>query len=634
MLTLVTTGAPETARVPEEPPSPRSGAPALGAGRARALTVVAWLVTPTLALALGVALEAADREPAEGLGGASARYLPAEGDRTTALDADGRLIVTEHARSTGIEALLTAPTLVASSLLGALGEEDAMRAQWWRAERVEEDGARSTSLHRLSPDGVALAAVWGGELGFVFEPHLPLLPAGVRPGSAWSASGTALPGEALAYAAEFSAWSPAEPPLDAAGDPIPLTGGCLGVDARLRISQPGGGFERRIDESTVWCPGRGAVWSSATVDGIAVGFTEQRQARLVAARAPSAAAPSWRDVVEQDARLGVGGQLERIVQDPFFGAAATDGQYSVRPAVTADGRLVVANDRGDDLEVWSLAATTAELAWSAHPGGTIVAVGSAGGLVLAATSLRRIVAYDPLGRRLWSTPTDELVLAAPVAVDDGSGDVVALTRAGSVVRIAAADGGEVWRTSLGGDGRGELAVADGQVLASDERGRVSALRLADGALQWRSEPGLVDALAADAESGVVAVATDDGAVVLLGLERGEERGGTRMPGIATGIVVAGDAVVALTDERLLVLDADDLAVRWSGEGGVALLGEGEAVAVVGAADVVLRSSADGAERGRRELPAEALAESRAAVAVGAAVVALDTDGGLHRWELE
>ena len=69
MLTLVTPGAPETARVPEEPPSPRSGAPALGAGRARALTVVAWLVTPTLALALGVVLEAADREPAEGLGG-------------------------------------------------------------------------------------------------------------------------------------------------------------------------------------------------------------------------------------------------------------------------------------------------------------------------------------------------------------------------------------------------------------------------------------------------------------------------------------------------------------------------------------------------------------------------------------
>jgi len=61
---------------------------------------------------------------------------------------------------------------------------------------------------------------------------------------------------------------------------------------------------------------------------------------------------------------------------------------AVAPAATADGRLVVVNDRGDDVQVLALGRAQARLAWFGHPGGTVVAVGTAGELVVATTARR------------------------------------------------------------------------------------------------------------------------------------------------------------------------------------------------------------------------------------------------------
>lgn len=652
MLALVSTGAPEPHAETDAPATDAVVAPGSDRGRMlRARSWAAWVVTPLVAVLVGAGLDATDLVAPEPLGGASARYVPPDGHRSIAIDVAGVETITEHARAIGVEALLGAPPAIGSSLLAALGDEGAMRAQWWRSTTIGSDDARATRLHRLTPEGVSLAAVWGGDLGLVLEPELLLIPADARPGVSWSAAGSALDDGLLTYAADLSTWPADGPFADTQGRDLPLTGGCLGVDARLRIEEPGGAFVRTLQEASVWCPGRGIVWSSATQDDRAVGYAEVRPASLAAVALGAAPARTWSDAVGTGGTLTEAAALARSIDDPYFGAAPAGGQYAVAPASTPDGRLVMANDRGDDVEVWNLGADGATLAWAGHPGGTIVAVASVGDLVVATTSQRRVVAYDGAGRRLWSTAVDELVLAAPVtAVTRRAGtaadvpvDVVVATRGGTVVRLDGATGAREWSRSLGADARGALVAAGDALLIADERERITALDPATGAVLWRRDVGLVDRLAVGPRSpgsrdgaarggSVIAAITADGAVILLA---DDGRGLSEFPlrGLATGLAVVEGIVVALTDERLVAIDATTQQTLWSAPGGAALAGEGSALAVVGAKSIALRSVGDGALVGEAALAPESIGATRSFVAVGPALVAADSDGALQRWAL-
>ncbi len=592
---------------------------------------------PLVALVLASVLDAVDLAAPEPLGGTAARYLPIEGQRTVSLGVDGVETVVEHARAVGVEELLAAPPTVAAELLAALGDDGATRAQWWRASRVDDAGQRSTALHVVGEKGVALAATWGGALGLVFVPPLPVLPAEVAAGDAWRASGSALAGGTIAYEGSFSAWRPDGAFSDTLGRDLPLTGGCIGVDADLALSEPGGDFARRLVESTLWCPGRGAVWSRADLDGVPVGFAEVR---------PAVLDPQPREAEEEPEPVassgslgwGGGGALERTVDDPFFGPAPASGQYAVAPASTADGRLVMANDRGDDVEVWRLEGATATRAWAGHPGGTIVAVGVVGDLVVATTAQRRVVAYDAVGRRLWSRALDELVLGPPTALAVGAGapDVVVATRGGDLVRLRAATGEIVWSRSIGADARRGPIVADGVVLVADERERLTALDGASGATRWRAELGLVDALAASADA--VAVLVDARSLAVLGLADGQLRDEHPLGGLARGLVVADGRAIALTEEGLLAVPLEATRAgegrppaRWSGTGGDALGVVGDAVAVVRGAAVDLLEAATGRRADTVDVDPAAVGAARAAVALGDAVVLVDSDGALQRW---
>ncbi len=604
-------------------PPPRRGAPAW----------VAWVVTPLIAVLLSVSLDAVDLVAPDVLGGASARFLPPEGQRTVMVAADGVETVTEHTRSIGVEGAFAAPLSVTSALLERLGDEALRRAQWWKASRVSSSGERYTDLYRLSEAGIGQVASWGGPVGFVFEPELLVLPAAVQPGDTWSDSGSALAGGVLTYDASSIARAATGPFTDAEGREVPLTGGCIGVETTLRLESPADDLATELVEAIVWCPGRGPVWSSGTLDGQPVGQAEVRPGALQAAEAPSAEVASWPEAVTSTSTLGDGRSLELSIDDPFFGSSEASGQFWVAPASTVDGRLVTANDRGDDVQVWSLGDGVATLDWAGHPGGTIVAVAAVGDLVLATTSRRQVVAYDSTGRRLWNWSADELVLIAPQAADLRGDEVAVVARSGTVTVLDASSGAVRWSRSLGADARAAAAAPGGFVIVADERERVTALDSTTGQQVWRRDAGLVDEIKVDPRGELVVAMTESGE--LFGLEAGDgaERFSTVFVGVAVDIAFGADEVVVLSDERTVALGALDGSVRWRSAGGVSLLGSGEVVGVVQRESVVLRATSDGAVVVERALTTGS-ASSSAAVVVGTAIVLVESDGSLQSWRVE
>lgn len=609
---------------------PDSALPATVAPRsARWLAAV---LVPLVVLVAGIGLDAVDQIAPEPLGGESARYIPPDGHRTVLRDSAGALVVAEHSRSVGLEGLLAAPPAVAAAVLARLGDEEARTAQWWRVTRTDDLGTTTTDLYRLSTDGVAQVAAWGGAVGFVFEPELLLLPAVVRAGDAWRASGSALAGGALTYDAESTAFAATGPFTGVEGAEVPLTGGCIGVDSSVRIAAPTDALETVLIDATVWCPGRGAVWSSGTVDGQSVGQAEERP---VAVAALDRGLPPV-DAVAEATGLAAPQPLPLVVIDPFFGERDGSVQFALPPVALADGRIVVANDRGDDLQWWRLEAQRAELDAAAHPGGTVIALAAIGDGVAATTAQRAVVAYDGWGRRLWQWRGPELILAPPLAVPraDGPPDVLVADRGGQVTLLAGDTGSPRWSVALGADARAPLELVGDAVVISDERGRVQALELADGAVRWRVDAGFVEGAAAAPDGSAVALQLDSGDLAVLSAADGDERFSARYPGIARSLIVTADAVLALSDERLLALSAVDGSELWRDRGGLALLGAGlgagDPVVVLDADGLRLHAGPDGALLDEQRLDPPPVSATRRAVVAGSAVVIVDSDGRVTR----
>ena len=63
----------------------------------------------------------------------------------------------------------------------------------------------------------------------------------------------------------------------------------MGVDSTVRIENPDDGSATDLVESTLWCPGRGVVWSTGTVDDQPFFVTEVRSRAL---RASAGALPA------------------------------------------------------------------------------------------------------------------------------------------------------------------------------------------------------------------------------------------------------------------------------------------------------------------------------------------------------
>jgi outer membrane protein assembly factor BamB len=592
------------------------------------------VVTPLVAVIIGMSLDAVDLVAPEPLGGTSARYIPPDGHRSVTVAFDGVETITEHSRSIGVEGVFDAPMSIAGGLIERLGDTAVREAQWWRASRVSGGGDRTTDLYRVSEVGIAQVASWGGPIGFVFEPEIVLLPAEVARGDTWASSGSALADGALTYTMESVARDAIGPFLDLDGREVPLTGGCIGVESSLQIVSTVDEFSTVLDESTVWCPGRGQVWTSGTADAQPVGQAEVRPGAVIAQTSPEEPVPLWRDGVDTAARLSGGGAVELTIEDPFFGPSDASGQFWVPPVATPDGALVTANDRGNEVQAWRLGATTGELEWAGHPGGTIVSLGTVDELVVASTSRRQVVAYDSAGRRLWTWPVDELVLAPPVALGEEGTGVVVAARSGTVTVLDVREGVPRWSVSIGADARAVTSTSDGMVLVADERERVTALDRETGATLWRRDVGLVDVMQASAREGLVVVMTESGDVIALDLDSGVERFSTVYLGAAQGVGYAPGAVIVVSDESAVALEVGGGAQRWRVPGGDALLGEGEVIAIARQDAIVLRATHDGALVDERPITVGSASSSAQLLAVGTVILRLGSDGSLQVWSVQ
>jgi len=592
------------------------------------------VVTPLVAIVISMSLDAVDLVAPDPLGGTSARYLPPDGHRSVTVASDGVETITEHSRSIGVEGVFDAPLLIAGGLFERLGDAAVGEAQWWRASRVSGGDDRTTDLFRVSEAGIAQVASWGGPIGFVFEPEIVWVPAEVTPGDTWSSSGSALADGALTYTLEAIALEAVGPFLDVNGREVPLTGGCIGVESTLQIASTADGFSTVLIESTVWCPGRGPVWTNGTLDAQPVGQAEVRPGALVARTPPSAEVSGWIDVVDTGAELSRGAPIDLSIEDSFFGPSEAKGQYWVPPVATPDGLLVTANDRGNDVQAWRLGAQTGVLEWAGHPGGTIVSIGAVDDLVVASTSRRHVVAYDSAGRRLWTWPADELVLAPPVALGDEEPDVVVAARSGTVTVLDAREGVPRWSVSIGADARAVTSTSDGMVLVADERERVTALDGETGATLWRRDVGLVGVMQASARDGVVVVMTELGDVIALELDSGTERFSAVYVGVAEGIGYGAGTVIVMSDENAVGLDVEDGAQQWRTPGGAALLGEGEVIAIARLDSIVLRATRDGALVDERPITVGSATASAQLVAIGTRILRLESDGSLQVWSVQ
>ncbi|WP_460774589.1 outer membrane protein assembly factor BamB family protein [Microbacterium sp. GXF7504] len=500
------------------------------------------------------------------------RYLPEDG-LSRWVEGDAGTSVQEHQRSNGIAPLFTFPEDAQSFAFAAYDEDDVSAVRHWVVSSIRPDGGQQRDLHRIDASGVRLVVSTGAPNAVVFIPGMLVLAADVAPGATWTSAGAAVfasPGEdgplgaELAYAAEFAARTPEDPVLvEHADDP-----GCLEVVGRTELAWGEGIEPDRFEEIALWCPGAGQVAVRSSVNDADPSLTVPADAPE---GAPVLSDPprSW-DVGGWDAAA-----VPAVREDPVFGAWPVVPNPLLPPVPVGDG-WAVAEDVSGDVTLFvpdgdgALAGRTV-----LHPGGDVTALGTAHGVLVAATTARTVVGYDRDGRRLWSVTLPDLVMAAPVAAGDDA--VVLAGLDGTVRALDAVTGEERWRTRISADGVGAVEVAGDLVVAADRVGRVAALGAADGRIRWSADGDRVTALAAVGPDVYVA----RGAVV----ERVRAADGDHVWDAETGAAVSALAVaggiVALSGlEAVVGLDAAGGGERWKLPPAVEVLTDGATIALV------------------------------------------------------
>ncbi len=283
---------------------------------------------------------------------------------------------------------------------------------------------------------------------------------------------------------------------------------------------------------------------------------------------------------------------------------------------TVAGRTVIAGSRGGDV------AGTPPLEFADRPDDRLTRTPTPGP---DATPTPHIDAEPPDPR--WRTRLD-----GPVG-DFGHGDGYLYVGSGSAVVSMTADGDVRWETDVGGSVRGAPAVAGSDVYAATTDGEVVTLAAVDGTEQWRQTVGTAataPSLGATGGSGQLVVGTET-AIVVLDPEHGSERWRTGTGHVRGTPATAGDTVVAGDDTGVLRgLAASDGAEQWRADVGGPVHGSlavADGIAYVGSRDRHLYAVAvdDGTVDWRLELPD--WVDGSPAVAYGAVFV-VDQSGSL------
>ena len=551
-----------------------SAAPRTPAWRRVAPTVV---LVAASALVTG-AIAVADSVPAPTVGGEATRFVPTEGLVSWSLETGGEVDirrVVEHARTTGVTEVLALPQYQAGVVLEQLGDSVRTTPFWRETTHVlDGDDARIlTDLYHLTDAGLALAASHGGDLGWVYEPPMVMLPADVADGSTWEGRGQAIPLGIASYEQSSRALSPSDAALLTAAESVDVDpASCLQVDSTVTLRDEHGDAIVELRQRELWCEALGRLAATVEFDGTRTHFapTEPRPDAFGVRAAPTGSV--WDAAAEWVAREA---PLQR--DDAFFGTGELTVSLLGAPRVTSSGLVIVPHTTTNDVIALRVERERLVQAWLAHPGGSIVTLGTVGDVTLVSTSRRELVAYDARGNRLWQAGAPELVIAPPTGTRDGR--VVTVGLDGTVTMRDALTGERDWETPLGSDIELPAVVGDGSVVVTiDRAGTITALDAATGEVLWsRASPTAAGLRVID---GFLVSVGDDGWMRSFDAATGQPGHSWRYQGASRALLRAGDAAVLATDEHVVAVDLDTGAVLWRGDGVSAAAGDGRTIVTV------------------------------------------------------
>lgn len=531
------------------------GSLAVGATAACSLALVAWGSSPAATSSNGGMF------PSDGTS-AQFNVTNTDGDGTTR-----SLTAVEYSGPQRGSALLAMPLSVATGILDVVaGEGDSIESvQLWQliltpAANAERD--QNVLVFGQTEAGMVQYARYGTALTSVFDPPLVIVPAGANNGDTWEQTGAALPEGAADYDLEAS---------------VAVDGDCYAVTSTLRYLVAGaelfsfGGTDR-------WCEGKGLVMSTSEVTTAEATTSASLTLEEGGSATPTnaigvGAAPTWS---APDA--WVESELPYTQTISFFGPQSVLVDRRSQPvAMSADGggsRLAVINSTGDLVGLTPSEEGTV-VRWRARPGGSAIALGAVGDVVVVSTSQRNVVAYDSLGVRLWTRHNRELVLAPPTDIGDGLVALVALDA--TVMAVDAATGEQRWTASMLTDADLPAVRAGNVVAASDRSGELIAFDAATGTVRWQlsTEP-----LAALASASDLIIAISDGGVTAFAAADGAEVWTAEVSGTFESVASTGDLVAISTDRATTAFDATTGEQLWTAPPTANILAVGELVTAV------------------------------------------------------
>ncbi|GAB3624065.1 hypothetical protein GCM10027418_21490 [Mariniluteicoccus endophyticus] len=436
--------------------------------------------------------------------------------------------------------------------------------QAWVLQAERTGVQERLELARRTNEGLVVEAVVEEGVGTRYVPGAVSWPARALAGVSWTSTGT-------------TRRDGAEAPFRRVGrlEPSPLGRGCL----QAVIEETRGADTATSRETR--CRGRGLVARGAatprpeapSTSGVPVTIqpvTIQPVTTQPVTTQP-AEPPRWPGALAPTPRQVHNGLMPVTLQVPFAPAPAGPG-------------VAIVNSLSRNVQLLLKYEGEWRILWRRHPGGTPTALAVVDGVVLVATSQRRLVAYDVSGRWLWSARTDDIANASPVG--GWPGVVVSSTLDGRAVAHDLATGRELWRGKAPAGGALAPVVAAGRVVVAGESDVVALDRSGRTAWQART-PGRARALAAVAGDRVV-LSTGEGRLVALDAD-GRVAWGAARGAPCRQVHALDDVAVCVDDERATAYDPATGTRRWevavpsrgSGTDGhdLLLLGADEAVRV-------------------------------------------------------
>ena len=541
-----------------------------------ALVVVEIVATATIALSAV--------SPAAERAGGAARFVPADGaivaERLDPVDGKPVEKITQHARIAGYAIAAEIPTAFSSGLdvLTASGV-DLAHASYWISSTQQFTDSRETSRSRnvsvLTGEGIIELMLYGGNLSLIFDPPILQLPASPDVGDTWHQDGNALPGSRLHYHQAGG--------VVAVTDATRAARGCVATHNTTTLSSAtDNSVLLSLDDIATWCPGAGIVADVGTVKGSGIsaipGSTVIGLDELGVTTQALETDRSSLPAIGPQAALSKAA-VPLVFSDVTFGVSAVHGQTSLRPIALNGGRLVIVEATTNDVIMFTAGADGAlSEAWRRHPGGVVLSVVSAAGLIVATTAGRSVTAYSPNGAPRWTQLIDDASVSGAAA----AGDVIVVgTLSGSVYGFASSSGAELWRHGLADSivappvstrGLAVIAAADGELAAFSPGGEVA----------WSTNFPALTALAAS--STIVAVA-GQGTVRQLDATTGAALTSTPFAGSLASIRIDDNQLIVFDDEAVVSIALARGDVLWSAAGSrdVALVAGG---VLAGAAGIV------------------------------------------------